>query len=53
MSAGQRMYRVRKAWDLPVAVDFLCFSPEEFDDLARRTSIVSLALAEGTEIVAA
>lgn len=50
VSAGQRMYRVRKAWDLPVAVDFLCYTPEEFNDLAHRTSIVSLALAEGGEI---
>lgn len=53
LSAGQRMYRVRKAWDLPVAVDFLCYTPEEFDDLARRTSIVRIALTEGVDIAAA
>jgi len=47
------MYRVRKAWDLPVAVDFLCYTPEEFTDLAHRTTIVSVALTEGTEIAAA
>lgn len=52
MRAGQRMYRTRKAWDLPVAVDFLCFTPEEFGELAAKTSIVSLAVAEGEEIAA-
>jgi uncharacterized protein len=50
LSAGQRGYRVRKAWDLPVAVDFLCFTPEEFEALARRPSIVSLAVAEGRDV---
>jgi predicted nucleotidyltransferase len=53
MSAGQRMYHVRGAWDLPVAVDFLCYTPEEFDDLARRPSIVSVALSEGRDIARA
>ncbi|MEA3198589.1 MAG: uncharacterized protein QOE90_17 [Thermoplasmata archaeon] len=53
MSAGQRMYRVRKAWDLPVAVDFLCYAPEEFEALAHRASIVKIALAEGHDIASA
>ncbi len=48
----RRAYPVRKAWDLDVAVDFLCYTPEEFATLAARTSIVQVALREGREILA-
>lgn len=51
-SLGQRGYPIRKAWDLDVAVDFLCYTPEEFEARRNRATIVQLALDEGREIVA-
>lgn len=38
------------AWDLGIPVDFLCYTPEEFDDLSRRPSIVREALREGVTV---
>ncbi|MBI2112512.1 nucleotidyltransferase domain-containing protein [Candidatus Woesearchaeota archaeon] len=37
-------------WDLRLPVDFLCYSPKEFDQLRKRVSIVSEAIHEGIEI---
>jgi len=37
-------------WDLRLPVDFLCYSPEEFNQLRKRVSIVSEAIREGIEI---
>ncbi len=51
-SLGERAFPLRRAWDLDVAVDFLCYTPEEFATLAGRTSIVQVALSEGREILA-
>src|SRR2546427_3910749 len=34
-------------WDLNLPVDFLCYTPEEFDELSKRPSIVRVALDEG------
>jgi len=44
---GAMMYNY---WDLRMPVDFLCYSPEEFEALRKRVSIVSTALKEGIEI---
>jgi predicted nucleotidyltransferase len=38
------------AWDLELPVDFLCYTPEEFNELAKRPSIVREALREGVRI---
>lgn len=51
-SLGQRAYPIRRAWNLDVAVDFLCYTPEEFEARRNRATIVQLALDEGREIVA-
>lgn len=51
-SLGERAYPLRRAWDLDAAVDFLCYTPEEFDQLRTRTSIVQVALREGLEVAA-
>ena len=38
---------LRLEWDLERPVDFLCYTPEEFEELSRRPSIVAVALEEG------
>ena len=37
-------------WHLDYPVDFLCYTPEEFDRLSKQVSIVSHAVKEGIEI---
>ena len=37
-------------WDLPYPVDFLCYTPEEFEARSRRVTIVREALREGMSI---
>ncbi len=37
-------------WDLGYPVDFLCYTPKEFNNLRKQVSIVSQALKEGIEI---
>ncbi|MBI3413636.1 MAG: nucleotidyltransferase domain-containing protein [Candidatus Aenigmarchaeota archaeon] len=37
-------------WDLDKPVDFICYSPEEFEKERKRVSIVSTALKEGIVI---
>jgi len=37
-------------WKLDYPVDFLCFTPEEFEKQRKRVSIVAMALKEGVEI---
>jgi hypothetical protein len=49
-SASQRAAPLHLAWDLDLPVDFLCYSPEEFERLRRRITIVRIALQEGLEI---
>ncbi|HLD05280.1 MAG TPA: nucleotidyltransferase domain-containing protein [Candidatus Nanoarchaeia archaeon] len=44
---GVKMYRY---WDLSYPVDFLCYTPIEFDQLKQRLSIVHEAVREGIEI---
>jgi hypothetical protein len=38
-------------WDLGYPVDFICYTPMEFNNLRKQISIVSEALKEGIEIV--
>jgi len=44
---GAKMYNY---WDLDYPVDFLCFTPEEFNAKKKQVSIVSEALKKGIEI---
>ena len=37
-------------WDLPYAVDFLCYTPEEYRRLSRRVTLVREAVREGVAI---
>ena len=39
-------------WDLDLPVDFLCYTPEEFETLSKRPSLVREALEEGIKIPA-
>lgn len=41
---------LRKFWNLDYPVDFLCYTPEEFERLKNRVTIVREAVLEGTEI---
>lgn len=44
---GGKMYDY---WNLRYPVDFLCYTPEEFNKLKRQVGLVSLAVKEGKEI---
>ncbi len=37
-------------WDLRVPVDFLCYTPKEFESLSKRITIVSHAVKHGIVI---
>ncbi len=37
-------------WNLDLPVDFLCFTPEEFEEMKERPTIVREALREGVEV---
>ncbi len=44
---GARMYDY---WNLDYPVDFLCYTPEEFNKLKKQITIVREAVKEGIEI---
>ena len=44
---GAKMYDY---WNLKKPVDFICFTPEEFDKLKNKVTIVRQAVEEGIEI---
>jgi len=44
---GAKMY---DTWNLRCPVDFICYTPEEFNKLRKQVSIVSLAIEKGKEI---
>lgn len=46
----KRAAKMYDCWDLDYPVDFLCFTPEEFEKKTRGVSIVSEAVKEGIEI---
>lgn len=46
----RRGYNMYKFWSYDLPVDFICYTPEEFEKLRKQVSIVSEALREGVEI---
>ncbi len=46
----ERPIGLRKYWTLDYPVDFLCYSPEEFNKLRKQISIVREAVEHGIEI---
>ena len=50
--AIERAYPLYLEWELDYAVDFLCYTPEEFRELSKRPSLVRVALEEGIAIPA-
>lgn len=46
----ERTAKMYDYWQLDMPVDFLCFTPIEFEKLRKRVSIVSEALKEGIVI---
>ncbi len=49
-NVSQRASPLYLEWMLKLPVDFLCYTPEEFEDLAGRPSLVREALREGITI---
>jgi len=41
---------LRKHWSINSPVDFLCYTPQEFNKLKKEVSLVSKAVEEGIEI---
>jgi len=41
---------LRKHWSINSSVDFLCYTPKEFNKLKKEVSLVSKAIEEGIEI---
>jgi predicted nucleotidyltransferase len=50
MSTFHRSVGFRKYWDLDYPVDFLCYTPTEFQRLKNQVSIVREAIENGIEI---
>jgi len=46
----KRARRLYDYWNLDYPVDFLCFTPEEFNKLKKQTIIVKQAIKKGIEI---
>lgn len=46
----RRGYNMYKFWNYDLPVDFIAYTPEEFEKLRKQVSIVSEALKEGIEI---
>ena len=46
----KRAIGLRKYWKLDYPVDFLCYTPEEFDKMKKGVTIVSEAVKEGISI---
>ena len=51
-NAVDRAYLMRLEWDLDYAVDFLCYTPEEFRVFSGAPGMVRQALREGRTIPA-
>ena len=50
LSFWKRAIGLHDYWTLDYPVDFLCFSPEEFEKKSKGVTIVSEALKEGSDI---
>ncbi len=46
----QRLRGLNDYWTLSKPVDFLCYSPEEFDKLRKSISLVKTIVKEGVDI---
>lgn len=46
----KRPIGIHNIWNLDYPVDFLCYSPTEFNKLKKQISVVSEALKKGIEI---
>ena len=46
----KRAAKMYDCWDMDYPVDFLCFTPEEFEKKIKGVTIVSEAVKEGIEI---
>lgn len=46
----QRAPKMYDYWDIDLPVDFICYTPEEFEKLAKRITIAREAEREGIEI---
>jgi len=46
----ERSYGFRKYWDIDYPVDFLCYTPKEFNKLKKQITIVKEAVENGIEI---
>lgn len=46
----ERAVGLHKYWTIDSPVDFLCYTPEEFDKLKKQVTIVRQAVEEGVEI---
>lgn len=46
-----RLDELYALWDLPLAVDILAYTPEEFEELRERSAFVADAVAEGKVIL--
>lgn len=50
ISSLKRSLGFYKYWDIDYPVDFLCYTPEEFNKLKKQITIVREAVEEGIEI---
>ncbi|MFQ5909877.1 MAG: nucleotidyltransferase domain-containing protein [Thermoplasmata archaeon] len=50
MNFIKRAARAYDYWDFEYPVDFLCYTPKEFDERRRRIGLVAQALKEGIAI---
>lgn len=48
-----RLAELYRLWDLPLAVDILAYTPEEFDLLVKESEFVQQAIAQGRSILEA
>jgi hypothetical protein len=46
----KRGYNMYKFWNYDLPVDFLCYTPEEFERMKKMITIVSHAVKEGIEV---
>ena len=46
----KRPYKLYLSWDYDYPVDFLCYTPEEFETMKMRLGIIQNAVKEGIEI---
>jgi len=46
----KRSWDFYNLWNIDLPVDYLCFTPEEFEKQKKKVSIVSMALKEGIVI---